>query len=223
MSAEQELEFHLEIEGEQKVLTRDQLVSNVHSPNPDLRQAAYRELFRGFGSESSLLGQIYIHRLRDWYSENVQLRSFSSPIAVRNTANDIPDEAVESLLEVVREKSSVYQRFFRPRGRWWGVERLRRSDLTRRLPGREGDSVLGGCGPGPRRLRILPPRNGCQGRADLCRKTHRQRHPQRQEGGRLLLHSAAESSKHPGYWRTTPARWRMSPPWPTSSAMRSTA
>lgn len=129
------LEFHLEIEGEQKVLTRDQLVSNVHSPNPDLRQAAYRELFRGFGSESTLLGQIYIHRLRDWYSENVQLRGFASPIAVRNTANDIPDEAVETLLEVVREKSSVYQRYFRLKADWLGVERLRRYDLYAPLAG----------------------------------------------------------------------------------------
>jgi oligoendopeptidase F len=123
------LEFHLEVDGEQKSLTRDELVANVYSPDPDLREATYKELFRGFESEATLLGQIYIHRLRDWYSENVQLRGFASPIAVRNTANDIPDEAVETLLEVVREKSSVYQRYFRLKAGWLGMERLRRYDL----------------------------------------------------------------------------------------------
>ncbi len=123
------LEFRLEVDGEQKELTRDELVANVYSPDPDLRAATYRELFRGFESEATLLGQIYIHRLRDWYSENVQLRGFASPIAVRNMANDIPDEAVATLLEVVREKSSVYQRYFRLKAGWLGMDRLRRYDL----------------------------------------------------------------------------------------------
>jgi oligoendopeptidase F len=129
------LEFRLEVEGEEKVLTRDQLVANVYSPDPIIREASYQELFRGFETEATLLGQIYVHRLRDWYSENVQLRGFASPIAVRNTANDIPDEAVETLLEVVREKSPVYQRYFRLKADWLGMERLRRYDLYAPLAG----------------------------------------------------------------------------------------
>ena len=129
------LEFRLEVEGEEKVLTRDQLVANVYSPDPNIREASYQELFRGFETEATLLGQIYVHRLRDWYSENVQLRGFASPIAVRNTANDIPDEAVETLLEVVREKSPVYQRYFRLKADWLGMERLRRYDLYAPLAG----------------------------------------------------------------------------------------
>lgn len=129
------LEFQLEVDGEQRSLTRDQLVANVYSPDPDLREATYRELFRGFESEATLLGQIYIHRLRDWYSENVQLRGFTSPIAVRNMANDIPDEAVETLLEVVREKSSIYQRYFRLKAELLGMKRLRRYDVYAPLAG----------------------------------------------------------------------------------------
>lgn len=129
------LEFQLQVDGEQRSLTRDQLVANVYSPDPDLREATYRELFRGFESEATLLGQIYIHRLRDWYSENVQLRGFTSPIAVRNMANDIPDEAVETLLEVVREKSSIYQRYFRLKAKLLGMKRLRRYDVYAPLAG----------------------------------------------------------------------------------------
>ena len=129
------LEFQLEVDGEQRSLTRDQLVANVYSPDPDLREATYRELYRGFESEATLLGQIYIHRLRDWYSENVQLRGFTSPIAVRNMANDIPDEAVETLLEVVREKSSIYQRYFRLKAELLGMKRLRRYDVYAPLAG----------------------------------------------------------------------------------------
>ena len=143
------LEFQLEIDGESKVMTRDQLIANVYSSDPDRRAATYRELFRGFDTEATLLSQIYVHRLRDWYSENVNLRGFASPIAVRNTANDIPDEAVETLLEVVREKSSVYQRYFRLKAKWLGLDRLRRYDLyaplaesQREIPYSEGVGLV---------------------------------------------------------------------------------
>ena len=143
------LEFRLEIDGESKVMTRDELIANVYSSDPDRRAATYRELFRGFDTEATLLSQIYVHRLRDWYSENVKLRGFASPIAVRNTANDVPDEAVEMLLEVVREKSSVYQRYFRLKAKWLGLDRLRRYDLyaplaesQREIPYSEGVGLV---------------------------------------------------------------------------------
>jgi oligoendopeptidase F len=123
------LEFHLVVDGEERQLTRDELMSHAFAPDADLRAAAYRELFRVYGSEATVLGQIYVHRVRDWYSENVRLRSFSSPITVRNLANDVPDSAVETLLEVVRENSGLFQRYFRLKAKWLGLDRLRRYDI----------------------------------------------------------------------------------------------
>ena len=80
------------------------------------REAAYRELHRVYGDERNVLAQIYMHRVRDWYSENVGLRGFASPIAVRNLDNDVPDEAITTLIDVVRENSSLFRRFFRRLG-----------------------------------------------------------------------------------------------------------
>lgn len=123
------LEFRLEVDGEETILTRDELMSHVHSSRPELREAAYRELYRVYGAERMVLSQIYMHRVRDWHSENVELRGFGSPIAVRNLDNDVPDEAVTTLIEVVRENSPLFQRFFRLKARWLGIERLRRYDI----------------------------------------------------------------------------------------------
>ena len=50
-------------------------------------------------------------------------------IAVRNLANDIPDEVVDTLLEVAQKNTDLFQRFFRLKARWLGVERLRRYDI----------------------------------------------------------------------------------------------
>lgn len=123
------LEFKIEIEGEERVLTRDELQGFVHSPDPALRAQAYQELYRVFKREQAILGQIYVHRVRDWYSENVEVRSFTSPIAVRNLANDIPDAAVATLLDVVSENNRVFQEYFRLKAKWLGYDKLSRYDL----------------------------------------------------------------------------------------------
>ncbi len=126
------LEFTIktgEAEGETRTLTRDVLMSYAHSPRPELRAAAYQELYRVYAHESKILAQMYANRVRDWYSEQVELRGYTSPIAVRNTANDIPDEAVETLLDVCRRNAGLFQRYFRLKAGWLGVDKLRRYDI----------------------------------------------------------------------------------------------
>ncbi|MEM7051573.1 MAG: M3 family oligoendopeptidase [Acidobacteriota bacterium] len=123
------LEYHLDVDGEEQVLTRDALMGYVYSPRPELREAAYRELYRTYEREATILGQIYINRVRDWSAENLDLRGFASPIAVRNLRNDIPDQAVEVLLEVAAENAHIFRRYFRMKAGWLGLERLRRYDL----------------------------------------------------------------------------------------------
>ncbi len=123
------LEFHLSIDGGEKKLTRGQLMSYVSSPDPEVRAAAYQELFRGFGERADVLAEIYASRVRDWAEEQVKMRGFSSPISVRNLANDVPDGVVDTLLGVIRQNAAVFQRFFRVKARAIGVDRLRRYDL----------------------------------------------------------------------------------------------
>lgn len=123
------LEFTLEVDGETKALTRDELMSHAFSPQADLRQAAYQELYRVYSQEAAVLGQIYVSRVRDWYDEMVGLRGYPSAIAVRNIDNDVPDRAVEVLLDVARDNASLFQRYFRMKAGWLGLPRLRRYDL----------------------------------------------------------------------------------------------
>jgi oligoendopeptidase F len=123
------MEFTLEAEGEVRTLTRDGLMSYAFSPRPELREAAYRELYRRFSAEAPVLSQIYMNRVRDWHDEYVVLRGYSSPIAVRNVDNDVPDRAVEVLLEVARANAPTFQRYFRLKASWLGLPRLRRYDL----------------------------------------------------------------------------------------------
>ena len=121
--------YHLTVDGEDKELTRGQLLSYVTGPDADLRAAAYRELYRIYESQADVLAHIYAARVRDWQAEQVKLRGFASPISVRNLENDIPDTVVETLLDVVRRNAPLFRRFFRFKAQALNVKRLRRYDL----------------------------------------------------------------------------------------------
>jgi oligoendopeptidase F len=121
--------FKVDVDGEEKEMTRGELMSLVRKPDADLRQRAYQELYRVYGNDGPILGQVYQTLVRDWRNEQVNLRHFQSPIAARNLANDIPDEVVDTLLEVSRKNAGLFQRYFRLKARWLGMERLRRYDI----------------------------------------------------------------------------------------------
>ena len=123
--------FKLEVDGETRELTRGQLTAYVQGPDPDLRAKAYQELYRVYSADAPILGQMYQTRARDWYNENVDLRKFPSPISVRNLGNDIPDEAVDALLDVARRNIKIFQRYFRLKARQLGIPsgKIRRYDI----------------------------------------------------------------------------------------------
>jgi oligoendopeptidase F len=72
---------------------------------------------------------MYQARARDWHNENVSLRKFSSAMSVRNLVNDVPDEAVNALIEVTRKNSKIFHRFFKLKAKLLGVDKLRRYDI----------------------------------------------------------------------------------------------
>jgi len=121
--------FKVEIDGEVKELTRDELTVYARDPRPEVRAAIYQELYRVYAEQGTVLGQIYQHVVRDWASENLTLRHFDSPISVRNLSNDIPDAAVDVLLQVCRENAPLFQRYFQLKADWLGLDKLRRYDI----------------------------------------------------------------------------------------------
>ncbi|MHB0966191.1 MAG: M3 family oligoendopeptidase [Bellilinea sp.] len=121
--------FKLTVNGEEKELTRGELMVYVRQADPDLRAKAYQELYRVYGNDGPILGQIYQTLVRDWRNEQISLRKYTSPISARNLINDLPDTVVDTLLAVARKNVGLFQRFFRLKARWLSVDRLRRYDI----------------------------------------------------------------------------------------------
>ena len=123
------LTFDLKIDEETHTLTRSQLMDFVRDPSPELREAAYRSFLDVYGAHRDELAQIYKHIAANWHDENVILRGISSPISARNLEENVPDDVVDVLLEACRDNAGLFQRYFRLKAKWLGLETLRRFDL----------------------------------------------------------------------------------------------
>ena len=121
--------FKLKVDGKTRELTRAELMSFVYSTDSKARAKAYQEQLRVYANDGPILGQMYQTRVRDWYNENISLRKFKTPISARNLGNDIPDEAVDALLDVARKNADVFQRFFKLKAKQLGVKKIKRYDI----------------------------------------------------------------------------------------------
>jgi oligoendopeptidase F len=131
--------YKVEVEGEEKEMTRGELMVYARHHDPDLRAAIYQELYRVYGDEGPILGQLYQIKVRDWFNEYVDLRTYQSPIAVRNLINDVPDDSVDVLLEVCEKNAPVFQRFFDLKARWLEMDQIRRYDVYAPVAKAESD------------------------------------------------------------------------------------
>ncbi|MGD2026565.1 MAG: M3 family oligoendopeptidase [Anaerolineales bacterium] len=121
--------YKVEVDGEEKELTRGELMALVQGSDPDMRARAYQELYKVYGDDGPILGQMYQTIVRDYRNENLDLRGFSDPISVRNLDNDIPDEVVTTLLDVAEKNTGLFQRFFKLKAKWLKIDKLRRYDI----------------------------------------------------------------------------------------------
>ncbi len=131
--------FTLRVDAQEKTMTRDELATYFRHGDLAVRAAAYAELYRVYSTDGAVLAQIYANRINDWKAEQVELRHFASPIAARNLANDVPDAAVETLLQVARENAGMFQRYFKLKAKWLGLTPMRRSDLYAPLAAADAD------------------------------------------------------------------------------------
>lgn len=121
--------YKLKVDGKLQELTRGGLMRHAQGTDAKLRAKAYQELYRVYGEQGPILGQMYQTAVRDWHNENITLRKFKDPISARNLDNDIPNAAVDALLDVARKNAKVFQRYFKVKAKAMGVKKLRRYDI----------------------------------------------------------------------------------------------
>ncbi|MGD2107402.1 MAG: M3 family oligoendopeptidase [Nitrosopumilaceae archaeon] len=121
--------YKMKVGGKSKILTREELTNFVRSTNAKTRENAYKVLLNKYSENKGVIGEIYQNIVLNWRHEGVDIRGYKSPISMRNIGNDVDDKTIESLLQVCRKNSPVFQKFFMQKAKMLKMRKLRRYDL----------------------------------------------------------------------------------------------
>lgn len=112
-----------------KEITESELTVYVRNNDPKNRELSYRLLLDKYKSYDSEFGYIYQIVVRDYKNECIDLRGYKTPISVCNNSNDLPDNVVETLLDICKKNVKVFQRYFKLKARLLGVKTINRYDI----------------------------------------------------------------------------------------------
>ena len=121
--------YKMKVGSKIKVLTREELTNFVRSTSAKTREDAYKTLLTKYYDNKGVIGEIYQNIVLNWKHEGVDIRGYKTPISLRNIGNDVDDKTIESLLQVCRKNSSVFQKFFIQKAKMLKMKKLRRYDL----------------------------------------------------------------------------------------------
>lgn len=117
-------EFIMNIYGEQKNLTEEEVRSYRQHPDRTIRREAYASLRRVYNTKQAqiTLGNIYTSIVKDWTSE-IKMRGYSENVmAQRNMSEEMEDSVVDMLLMEVQKAYPLYNRFLKAKAKLLWLE-----------------------------------------------------------------------------------------------------
>lgn len=121
--------YQLTVDGEEKTLTRGELMTYTRSADPQVRKDAYTALAVPFQKDAPVLGALYQNVVRSWANEHINLRGHDDAISVRNHINDLPADVVNGLFASINKNTPIFHRYFALKAKLLGQESLRRYDV----------------------------------------------------------------------------------------------
>lgn len=106
--------------GKVRKLTREELSAYFRSQKENERIKAYDLIWKNYQEHEGTLGEIYQNLVRDSLAEDLKMRHYKNPQSPRNLANQLPDELVQSFLNVCEKNAPVFQDYFQ-----WKLKKLK--------------------------------------------------------------------------------------------------
>ena len=106
--------FKINLDGAEKEITEEEVRSLRMSVEEITREKATKSITQVYSSKANqiTLGNTYNALVKDWTSE-LKIRGFGSVLSQRNISEQMPDKAVEVLLEVVTKSFPLFQRYLK--------------------------------------------------------------------------------------------------------------
>ncbi len=125
--SEQVASLEVELPDEPERVALDVALSRLMSPDRDVRRAAAEGVTGALAPGLRTRAFIFNTLLQDKATDD-RLRHYDHWLASRNLSNEASDESVDALLQAVRARYDVPQRWYRLKARLLGLDRLRDYD-----------------------------------------------------------------------------------------------
>ncbi len=122
--------FEIELDGERKTITEEEVRSLRSSPDRETRKKSYESLRSVYNSKQAqiTLGNIYAGIVKDWASD-VKLRGYNTVMEPRNTSEELENEVVDMLLQEVQVAYPLFGRFIEAKRKLMGLEEFHIYDV----------------------------------------------------------------------------------------------
>jgi oligoendopeptidase F len=131
-------------EGDEGDVSLEIALSRLMSPDREVRRTSAEAVTEALGPGLRVRGYILNTLLNDKAVDD-RLRTYPSWLAARNLANEASDESVRALVEAVRRRYELPQRWYRLKARLLGIDRLADYDRAAAVT-QEDESVAWGAG-----------------------------------------------------------------------------
>jgi oligoendopeptidase F len=122
------LRYRMEIDGEEREYTGEELLALLHHPDASLRERAFSTFLKRHQEHEILFSAVFNNVALD-HSQELELRSYSHPMEPTNLGNEIPTPVVQSLMQVSEANYGLAQEYFRMKANLLGMDRLKNCDV----------------------------------------------------------------------------------------------
>jgi oligoendopeptidase F len=122
------LRYRMELDGEEKEFTGEELLSLLHHHNADVRFRAMTTFLEKHADNGIVFNAVFNNMALD-HGQEMELRGYRTPIQPTNIGNEIPDEAVEHLMALTEANYGLAREYFRLKAGLLGMDKIRNCDV----------------------------------------------------------------------------------------------
>jgi oligoendopeptidase F len=122
------LRYRMELDGEERDFTGEELLSLLHHNDADVRFRAMTTFLEKHSENGIVFNAVFNNMALD-HGQEMELRSYDTPIQPTNIGNEIPDDAVEHLMAVTEANYGLAQEYFRMKAGMLGMAKIRNCDV----------------------------------------------------------------------------------------------
>ncbi len=120
--------YRLDIDGEEKEYTGEELLAMLHRPEAEVRELAFSTFLKRHGDNALVLSSVFNNTFLD-HAQECSLRGYDDPMTATHLTNELSHETIEWMMEVSEKNYSLAQDYFRLKAKLLKMPKLKNSDV----------------------------------------------------------------------------------------------